>query len=74
VAGERRADVQINQIHRTADQITDAGTHAIKYGGGQAGNRQVEIGSEISRPFGSGAKDVNFPGAGGLELGGGALD
>ena len=74
VAGERGVDVQVNQINRTANQIADQRAHAIENGRGQAGNRQVEIGSGITRPFGGGAKDVNFPCAGGFEFGGGALD
>jgi hypothetical protein len=74
MAGERRIDVQVNQIHRPANQIADPRAHAIKNRQGQAGNRQVEIGSGITRPFGCGAKDVNFPRASGFEFGGGALN
>ena len=74
VAGERRVDVQVNQINRTANQIADPRAHAIKNGRRQAGNRQVQIGSGVTRPFGSGAEDLNFAGAGGFEFGGGALD
>jgi hypothetical protein len=74
VAGEWRVAVQINQIHRTADQITDARSHPIKNRRGQAGNRQVKIGSGVARSFSGGAEDVNFPRAGRLEFGGGALD
>lgn len=74
VAGERRIDVQVNQIHRTADQITDPRSHAVEKRRGQARNRQVEIEGGVTRPFGSGAKNVNFPSASGFEFGGGALD
>ena len=74
VAGERRVDVEVDQIHRTADRVTDPRAHAIEHRRRQAGNGQVEIGGGITRPFGSGAKDVNFPRAGSLEFGGGTLD
>jgi hypothetical protein len=62
VAGERRAAIQVNQIHRTANQITDARTHAIENRRWQAGNRQIEIGGGITRPMCSRAKDVNLLG------------
>ena len=74
VTGERPVDVQVNQIHRAADQIADARAHTIENRRRQAGNRQVEIGSGITRPFGSGAEDVNFARASNLEFGSGALD
>lgn len=46
---EPRVDVQVNQIHRTADQIYDTHAHAIENRRQQAGNHRVEIGSGIPR-------------------------
>src|SRR5271166_4644629 len=74
VSGERRAAIQVNQIHRTANQITDPRAHAIENRRWQTGNSQVEIGSGITRPMCSRTEDIKLPCAGGLEFGSGALD
>jgi hypothetical protein len=74
VAGEGRVAVEIDQIHGAANQIADARTHAIEYGGRQAGNGEVEIGSGGISAMGGGAEDINLASTGGLEGGCGALD
>src|SRR5260370_32341878 len=66
VAGERCVAVQVYQIHRTANQITDTRAHTVKNRRRQAGNSQVEIGGGVICPFCSGAKDINVPCAGGF--------
>ena len=73
IAVERRADVQSDQVHRTSGQIAEARAHAVEHGWGQAGHRQIEIGSRPARALRRRAKDISLLRARALEFGCGAF-
>jgi hypothetical protein len=74
ITSERRVSIQINEVHRAAEQVADACSNAVEDRRRQTADGKVEVGVRAQDALGRGAEDIHFAGASGFEFRGGVLN